>query len=344
MAKGAPDRSWREYRLGIIVTAVTALVGISIFAVGSTCGPFRAATYTYTVDVEEAGGIRAGSIVRIGGVDAGEVTAVDIVPPVAAPAPAALPGDTLALPVLLTDRPDVRLTINVREPYDRNITESTRAQLASIGAGGDRYVKLTPGDVREAPIPHGSTIPTVASVDLDLVLSRLSRAFNEMTEIALLTEEIRAKVGTRRGSLGRLADPQSELLRQVDALQREALTLMDLLDHGPGFIGLYQNDPALQSRIDSLGANARAIRAAMADPQGPYRQLADPVELRAALEGLRGEIAELDAKLASGRGSLGRFQNDPELYIQIRVLQERIAALAEAFRKDPLGSVNIRIF
>ena len=349
MARRGPDRPWREYRLGIVVTAVTVLVGISIFAVGSTCGPFRAASYTYQVDVEEAGGIRAGSLVRIGGVDVGEVTAVDIVPPELEPGRPAAPGDTLLLPSALlpsalATRPDVRLTLTVRDPYDRNITRSTRAQLAAIGAGGDRYVKLTPGDVRERPLPHGATIPTVASIDLDLVLSRLSRAFNEMVEISLLTDEIRAKVATRRGSLGLLAEPDAELLRQVDALQREALALMDLLDRGPGFIGLYRNDLALQARVDSLGANARAIRAAMADPQGPYRAYMDPVELREALQGLRGELAELDARLASGRGSLGRFQNDPELFVQIRVLQERIAALAEAFRKDPLGFVNIRIF
>jgi hypothetical protein len=339
-----PDRPWREYRLGIVVTAVTALVGISIFAVGSTCGPFRADSYTYTVAVDEAGGIRVGSLVRIGGVDVGEVTAVDIVPPQEPAARPAVPGDTLPLPAALELRPDVRLTLTVRAPYDRNITEETRAQLASIGAGGDRYVKLTPGDVREPPLPHGAIIPTVASVDLDLVLSRLSRAFNEMVEISLLTDEIRAKVSARRGSLGLLAEPDAELLRQVDALQREALALMDLLDHGPGFIGLYRNDLELQARVDSVGADVRAIRAAMADPGGAYRAYTDPVELREALRGLRGEIASLDARLAEGRGSLGRFQHDPELYIQLRILQERIAALGAAFRANPLGSVNIQIF
>jgi hypothetical protein len=55
-------------------------------------------------------------------------------------------------------------------------------------------------------------------------------------------------------------------------------------------------------------------------------------------------VAELDARLEGGPGSLGRFLNDEELFIQVRVLQQRVAAVAEAFKKDPLSFVNIRIF
>ncbi len=340
----AADRPWREYRLGMAVTASLALLGLSISALGSTCGPFRATVHTYHMEIDEAAGVRVGSLVRIGGVDAGQVTAVDIVPPRTAPLPRLGPGDTLPLPAAFAGPPDVVLTLAVQEPYDRNITRTSQAQLAMLGAGGERYVKITPGDVREEVLPHGATIPTVASVDWDLVLSRLARAFNEMGEIASLTEEIRAKVTVRKGSLGRLAEPDAELLRQVDALQHESMALMDLLDHGPGFVGLYRNDLELQARIDSLGADVRAIRAASLDSTGALASYTDPVALRAAVAGLRGELAALDQRLADGRGSLGRFQNDDELFIQIRGLQERIAALVAAFRENPLGFVNIHVF
>ena len=344
MPRRATDRPWGEYRVGIAVTAGIVLVGVAIFALGSTCGPFRPPLYTYYVELDEAAGVRVGSLVRVGGLDAGQVTAVDIVPPESDLPTRLAPGDTLPLAALLEAHPDVRLTLVVRDPYDRNITADSRAQLGSIGAGGDRYVKITPGDVREEPIEHGATIPTIASVDLDLVLSRLARAFNEVLEITALTDEIRAKVEARRGSMGLLLQPDAELLRQVDALERESFALLDIMDTGPGFLGLYRTDGALQARIDSLGANMRALRVAVRDPEGAFQSYTNPVELREALQGLRAEVAELDRRLDTGQGSLGRFQNDQELYVQIRRLQERIAALAEAFREDPLGFVNIKVF
>jgi ABC-type transporter Mla subunit MlaD len=342
--KRGVDKPWSEYRLGMIVAASVVVVGAAIFLVGSTCGPLRPAVHSYQVDLDDVAGLRVGSIVRVGGIDAGEVTDIIIVPPQGESIQPLGPGDTLPLPQAFVAEPDVHIEISIREPYDRNVTASSRAQLAMLGAGAERYVKITPGDVRERPLEPGAHIPIIASVDLDLVLGRLARAFNEIIEITALTDEIKAKIAARRGSLGRLTQVDAELYRQVDALQREAYALMDLMDHGPGFITLYRQDRQLQAEIDSLGADVAAIRASLADPNGVFQAYAEPEELRVALRDLRAEVAELDARLEGGPGSLGRFLNDEELFIQVRVLQQRVAAVAEAFKKDPLSFVNIRIF
>ena len=344
MPKRGVDKPWSEYRLGMIVTAVAVVVGAAIFLVGSTCGPLRPAVQSYHVDLDDVAGLRVGSIVRVGGIDAGEVSEIVIVPPEGDGVQPLGPGDTLPLPQAFLTEPDVHVGITVREPFDRNITASSRAQLAMLGAGAERYVKIIPGDVRERPLEPGAEIPAIASVDLDLVLGRLARAFNEIIEISALTDEIKAKMADRRGSLGRLTQADAELYRQVDALQREAQSLMDLMDHGPGFIALYRRDRRLQAEIDSLGAGVAAIRESLKDPDGVFQTYAEPVELRTALRDLRGEVARLGARLEGGGGSLGRFLNDEELFIQVRVLQERVAAVTAAFKKDPLSFVNIRIF
>jgi hypothetical protein len=283
-------------------------------------------------------------LVRVGGIDAGEVTAIVIVPPETGPVRRLAPGDTLPSAQTLELAPDVHIEIVVREPYDRNVTRSSRAQLAMLGAGAERYVKITPGDVREEPLPEGAEIPAVASIDWDLVLGRLARAFNELIEINALTDEIRAKLASRRGSLGRLIQTDAELYRQIDLLQVEALSLMRLIEEGPGFIALYRNDRGLQAAIDSLDGNLTAIQAELKDPDGAFQAYSEAEDLRLALSDLRAEVAELDARLEGGQGSLGRFLHDEELFVQIRLLQARIAAVTAAFKKNPLGFVNIRIF
>jgi hypothetical protein len=338
------EKSWREYRVGIVVSAGLALVGSAIFLLGSTCGPLQPEVHHYHIDLDDVAGLRVGSIVRIGGIDAGEVTEIAIVPPEEESTDPLAPGQRLPRPEALETEPDVHVGLSIREPFHRRITRSSEAQLAILGAGAERYVKISPGDPREEPIPEGSEIPVVASVDWDLVLGRLSRAFNELIEITALTDEIKAKLAARRGSLGRLMEVDAALYGQIDALAIEAHTLMNLMDHGPGFVALYRQDRELQARVDRLDANIRLIQGEMNDPNGAFQAYREPEELRLALQGLRTELAELDARMESGRGSLGRFLNDEEIFVQIQLLRERISEVAAAIKEDPLSFVNIRIF
>ena len=346
MPRPAIDRPWSDYRVGMTVIAVGLLLGLTIFIMGSTAGPFQPETLDYFVDLDDAAGIRVGSLVRVGGIIAGEVTDIEIVPPAEAPGIERLgPGDTLpSIATLSRAEPDVRLTLTVEDAYADNITPSSRAQLAILGAGSERYVKITAGDVRESPIEPGSTIPTVASIDWDLVLGRLARAFNETEEITALTDEIKAKLAAGQGSVGRLMDPEAALFGQVQALQAESKSLLELMERGPGTLPLLRRDRNLQDRIATVRADLDSIRVDLDDPRGSLRSWARRDELDAAVAGLRRDLAAIDARLESGSGSLGRFLNDEEIYLQLRILQTRVGELVASLKANPLRAVNIRIF
>jgi hypothetical protein len=344
MAKRGADRSWGELRLGIIVAVVVLLVGMSIFLIGSTVGPLKVTTYRYLMEVDDAAGIRVGSIVRVGGITAGEVADIAVVPPESSPRTQVVPGDTLPPPATFEEEAHVHIGLSIQEPFIDNITTSSRAQLAILGVGAERYVKITAGDVREPPLEPGSTIPTIASVDWDLVLGRLARALNESQEIVVLSEELRGKVFTPYGTVGRLLARDDEVYIQFRTLQRETESLLDLMDHGPGFIALYRQDHALQARMDSLRANLHAIQAAIDDPQGGLHGWSERTELDAALADLRSEMTNLDARLDAGQGSLSRFFHDQELWIQVRILSQEIGELVAAFKDNPLGFINIEVF
>ncbi len=335
----AREPSWGDLRLGITVAAVAAMAGFVVLLAGAQRGPFLPDVYTLYVDLDDAAGIRAGSLVRVAGIDAGEVVDLEIVP---APAPAPV-ADTL-VPLTAADLGprDIRVELSIHERFRQNITASSRAQLASIGAGGERYVKITAGDVREPPIPPEGEVPTVASIDLDIVVARLARALHEAREVSALTDEIRAKLAAGGGSLGLILAEDAVLPGRIRALQAQSASLMALMDEGEGIIPAMRRDPAAAAGIDSLLASVERITAAF--DEGPASPWAEPTELRTAIGELEGSIGELEASLASGRGSLGRFLNDPELSLQIGVLQDRFAEMFAAFAEDPLAFVRIRVF
>jgi ABC-type transporter Mla subunit MlaD len=341
MARGKKDPRWSELRLAIIVSSVGILAVVAVLLLGTTRGPFSPDTYSLFVNLDDAAGIRVGSLVRVAGLPAGEVAGVEIVPR-DAPRPQ-VAGDTLLPPsqeALVSS--DIRIELSVQEPFQPHITARSRAQLASLGLGGERYVSITAGDVREPPLPPGATVEDIAAVDWDLIIARMARGFNEIAVIAGLVEEIQVKMASGGGTAGRLLDDASPLYASIGDFADQSEALLTLLDEGDGLIPRYRNDPALRQQIDAIRADLAAIDSF--SERGALAQWSRPTELQAAVADLREQTGDLDRRLETGQGSLGRFLNDQELHLQIRVLQTRIAELAAAFGADPLGFVNIEVF
>jgi len=329
------EPAWRDLRLGITVTAFGLLALLVVIVLGSGRGPMRPDTYTLYVNLDDAGGIRIGSPVELGGAPAGQVVDVAILP-----AETDLQPDTLApAPGTIRDR-DIRIQLSVEERFRDHITGRSRAQLASLGMGGERYVKIIPGDVRDQPLTAGSTIPTVASVDLDLVLARIGRAANEVQEIAFLGTELQQKVASGAGTAGRLVDTDSPLYDRVDTFEDRAQSFIGALDEGPGLVPQWRSDGRLKASIEAL----RSDVAALSDSTPGLDDWADPVALREAMAAFRAEVDELSRKLEAGEGTLGRMLHDEELFLQLRVLRQGLSGVMATIEQDPMGSVNIELF
>lgn len=332
---------WQEYKIGIVVVAVGTLITVVVFFLGAGRGPFLPEMLPYYVDLDDAAGVRVGSPVEIAGVAAGEVTDIEIIPAGVAPR-RLVEGDTLGA---RRDVRDIRLEIQVSETFQPQLTSTSRAQLATLGLGAERYVRISAGDVRESPLEPGSTIRTVASIDWDLVLTKLARALNETNEIIYLSDEIRTKVFEQpTGTVGLAIRPDSPLVPRMKGLVDESEQLIALLDEGEGVVGRFRRDRELKESLRRLDENVEVLSRVLGDSAGALGRWAEPTELRTALSDLRGGIEDVQTRLESGRGSAGRFLHDEELFVQIRVLRERIAEFMAAFGEDPLGFVDIDVF
>ena len=333
MSPRRTEPSWGDLRLGIIVVSVGLLALLGVIVLGTGRGPMRPETYTLYVHLDDAGGLRVGSPVEVLGAPAGQVVDVTILPP-------GMPGTAGAGARQDMERGDIRIELSVEERFRDHITNSSRAQLASLGMGGERYVKIVAGDVREPPVDPGAVIPTVASVDLDLVLAQAGRAGNEIQEIFYLGTELQAKVASGAGTAGKLVDLDSPLYDRVYRFEDHAQDFLEALDHGEGVIPGWRSDGRFKANVEAL----RSDIAFLSDSSRALEDWSDPAELRQAIHDLRGAAAALSAKLDSGQGTLGRLAHDQELFIQLRVLQLGLRDLIAALKEDPMGSVNIELF
>jgi phospholipid/cholesterol/gamma-HCH transport system substrate-binding protein len=334
------EPAWGDLKLGILVTVVVAAAVLGVLVLGSTRGPFAPDVVPYFVELDEAGGIRAGSFVRVAGMPAGEVVELVIVSPMEQPS-AVVGGRLQPATGLPTQPANIRLELGVHDRFQPYITPTSRAQLATLGMGGERYVKITAGDVRERPLPAGSTITEIPSVDWDLVTAQLGRALGEIEVLAANVEEIRGKLFEGNATAARLLDVESPLYGSLESLADQSESLLDALDEGEGIVAGVRGDSVLEGNLDAIRANVRAIDSLTEDAARPWR---DPEELITALTALETEAQDLRTRLESGEGTLGRLLYDEELWIQLRVLESRLRRTVEAFREDPLGFVNIRFF
>ncbi|MGH7565231.1 MAG: MlaD family protein, partial [Gemmatimonadota bacterium] len=319
-------------------TSIGLLALLVVIVLGSGRGPLRPETYTLYVNLDDAGGLRVGSPVEVGGAPAGQVVDVTILPPATNGAPGV--ADTSGRAAPLSSERDIRIELSIEERFQGHVTTSSRAQLASLGMGGERYVKIVAGDVRQPTLEPGSTIPIVASVDLDLVLARIGRAANEIQEIAFLGTELQGKIASGAGTAGKLVDLESPLYDRVDRFEDRAQSLLDALDGGAGLVPQWKANGRFKANVEALRADVSAL----SDSTAGLDQWSDPVELRQAIEGLRTEVAALSRKLDAGQGTLGRLLHDEELFVQLRVLRQGLSDMMTAIQEDPAGSVNIELF
>lgn len=336
------DRSWGEYRLGLTVVGVLTVIVVSVLLMGSQRGPFLPSTVPYYLELDDAAGLRIGSFVRVGGVSAGEVRDIEIVPPAS---PATI-GPADGLPALSTFRPapNIRIELAVDERFRPHITESSRAQLANLGLGGERYVSISAGDVRQPVIPVRGTIGRVASADWDIILGKVSRALNEARVLVATVNEMRAEMRTGSSSAGRLLDSEAELYVHLGNAVTGAERLIDLVEQGPGFVARARSDSTLGRTVTRVREDLGILDSIHGEEATGLTRWSDPRELEVAVSGLASQVATLRMALETGHGTIGRLAYDRELQQQLRVLERRIADLTEAIRENPLGYIDIDLF
>jgi phospholipid/cholesterol/gamma-HCH transport system substrate-binding protein len=176
--------------LGLVVLGGLALGAVGLFAVGSRQWLWGD-TFHLQVGFPQVRGVEAGTKVRVKGMNAGEVEAVQ---------PPAAPGG----PVLVRLRLDGQFRSLVRA--------DATAQIVGEGMIGSRVVEITPGSDAASPVHDGATIASRPSAELGDVVA----------QIGGVVDDLRAN----KGSLERLINGVERMTHQgtstLESIQQDA--------------------------------------------------------------------------------------------------------------------------
>jgi phospholipid/cholesterol/gamma-HCH transport system substrate-binding protein len=200
----------RNVSVGIFVAAGLLLFGAGMFLIGDRRQAFGRHVEYYSEFVNLAG-LSNGATVRVGGMAAGEVLAIDV-----------------------PDSPPSRFRVRWRvgEKMRGLVRTDSMVTIETEGVVGGTYVAVRPGSSRGAPVPALATIPSTEPVELSELLTRGTGLLND-------AQSMLTSVG---GKLGGTLDTVKATVSNVNDIAVG-------LKQGRGAAGMLLTDDTLAKQI-----------------------------------------------------------------------------------------------
>jgi len=335
--------AFSELKLGLIAVVAIVLSGMMIFAVGG--GGFFWQRYPLKTTFPNVAGIKAGSPVRVAGIEKGSVEQVEFA------------------------GTGVEVWLSLEDDMRPLITDRSVASIGSISLLGEGAVDIT-AEPSGTPLANWSYIrPGTATGS---IAELTQEATSSLTEAKLLIEDLRSGKGTvgrlftddtvyreierfvraaervteniaaGRGTLGKLArDPQ--LYDELQQSVRNLNAITEKLRNGDGSLGQLISDPAFARSLTGTATNFESISQRLDKGEGTMGRLLRDDGLYARLDQMTGRLDSLIDRLNAGQGTAGQLLQDRQLYENMNQAASELRGLIGDIRKDPKKYLNVKV-
>jgi phospholipid/cholesterol/gamma-HCH transport system substrate-binding protein len=336
--------AWTELKIGVLTIAAVVITAVTIFFLTGDRG-FPWQRYSLKTRFTSVPGLKAGSPVRVAGLDVGTVTNV----------------------MLAGEQVDV--TFEVSEEVRDRITTGSIATLGSVSLLGESAVDIT-ASASGTPIPEWGYVPQgrEAAQFTDLAnevgegvenLSNLiadiragrgtvgqlmtdDQLYVELRRFAASASALTEGLRNGRGTLGHLLSDRSAA-ESLEAAMANVETLTQRINAGEGSIGKLLKDDAFSQSLTSATANFDAVAARIRAGDGTVGKLVTDPALFDRLNSMSGRLDEVMLRLNQGEGTAGRLLKDAALYENMNKVTTEISALIAEIKKDPRKYLTVRV-
>jgi phospholipid/cholesterol/gamma-HCH transport system substrate-binding protein len=263
----------------------------------------------------EAGGLRPGSEVWLGGYPVGKVTSIAFLPPSA---------DTLARVIARLELPG---------QYREQLRRDSEVGLASPSLLAPPAVNISPGTAGAPRLGNGDTLRARREAPAEAVQEKAAELRPQVAALLASFDTVLQEVQERRPALDRLT-------RGGDLARAELRQLAADLERSPLFTGL--NDPALRLEVERIAARSRSVAAGVqqrvaelaGEEDGSVRSALAGLAARADTLALRAE--ELQETMRLSGGFPARLAEDEALLVALRRVREELDSVIAATLRNPL--------
>jgi phospholipid/cholesterol/gamma-HCH transport system substrate-binding protein len=269
------------------------ILGLALFAVGLFLIGDRRMLFSDTFEVyaefKQIAGLQNGAIVRVSGLNAGEVEAIH------------LPASPSAR---------FRVQLRVREDLHQLIRLDSVASIQNDGLVGNKFVQVEAGTDQSPEVPERGTIRSEEPFDLAEMFKRMNETIDlittSITDVKAGVDDALKAVSTTATDAQTLINDLGGELRAVTASSKSVAQDLQVIvagvRQGRGSIGKLVTDDALYERAKTIAADAeRAIANLREASENAKNAIAG---FRGDQGPVRGVIGDLQTSLAAARETL----------------------------------------
>jgi phospholipid/cholesterol/gamma-HCH transport system substrate-binding protein len=355
MVPSQKQLQWAQLRVGLTVVFALIVLASLIFLMTGTGGLFTKKLIIYTY-VDDAGGLRAGSPVRLQNVDVGNVVSLRIVP------------EHKLTPV--------QVKMKVAGPATEFLKKDSIAMLTTVGALGETYVNIDSTAATQGPVRNGDTLPWHDTPGLQDVVRSSQSTLQNVEVLVRRVDRIVAAIEDRQGSVGQLIYDKAlydnlnhsviqaqqilneinsgkgslgQLLRSDDLYDKlnasidKVNLLADQMQAGQGTIGKLLKDPSLYDNANQAIMKTNQFMGDLNSGKGALGRFAHDEEFANKLQNVVNRLSAITDRLDRGEGSAGRLLRDPSMYDNTNKLLTDTQELMQAIRQNPKKYLTIHV-
>lgn len=282
--------------VGAFVIFGALLFGVGLFFIGSRRMLFDH-TFEAYAEFANVAGLQNGAIVRVAGMDAGEV-------------------DQIQVPARPSARFRVRLRL--REDLHQLIRVDSVATIQTDGLVGNKYVQVDAGTDQAAVVPSKGTMQSREPFDLGEMLDRMSKTIDlvtkTITDVKGGVEEALASVtATAKEAQGLLNDVGSDarsIMASSKKVTADLNTIIAGIREGRGSVGKLLNDDALYVKVRNITSEAEKTVANLREASEQAKGAV--ADFRGDHGPLKGVTGDLQQTLASAKDAMADLAENTE--------------------------------
>ena len=294
----APNR-FRFVAVGAFVVGGLLLFAVGLFIIGGRRMLFMD-TFRASAEFANISGLQNGAIVRVAGMDAGEVEEIRV------------PGSPSGR---------FRVRMRLREDLHPLIRVDSVASIQTDGLVGNKYVQVDAGTDQAALVPPDGTMQSREPLDLAEMLDRMSKTIDLVTGTIVdvkagLEEALGSVTETARSAQDMMADVGKDARAIMTSTQKATANLNDIVAgvrEGRGSVGKLLTDDTFYERMKNIAAEAEKAVANVREASAQARNaIADFRGDKVPMKGMTGVTGDLQQTLTSAKDAMADLAENTE--------------------------------
>jgi phospholipid/cholesterol/gamma-HCH transport system substrate-binding protein len=292
--------SSRLIGVGAFVIGGFVLFAAGLFLIGDRRGLF-ADTFQVHAEFTKLAGLENGAAVRVAGLDAGEVTAIQ---------------------VPISPRAKFRVRVRVREELHGVVRSDSVASIQNEGLVGNKFVQIEGGSDQSPRAPDGSTIQSRDPVDIADLLNQMSDTLTMVTRVVNdLKLDVEHAIRTVSDTAGEAKALITSARDDVEAIAmtgrriaQDMRAITDSVASGRGTVGRLIHDDALYRDARRVAAEAERVVANLREVANEARQAVSDFNGKINNEDgpARGLAADLRQTITHARDAMAGLADNAE--------------------------------